>query len=272
MYKVSNTLEMYSEDEKKQISELSEKVSKEELINIIYRLSELEGKMKVSTQKTIIFETEIIKLCVKLDTKGLEDRIKNLEDKIESGNINVVTQVKVTEPVVNTQSFSNTQANAKVDTQEQTGTKTVQSTSKLEKSLEKTNQNIAKLSPGERIDAWQTVISNIKSQGKVMLYANLINTEAVQINDMTVAIRFNNGLNDFRKDLIGKPENMNVLNKEIAIICGKPMQIKLEDASGEVKPKQVQKQVPNIPTLTEQKEEINPLDELDIPINYIDEE
>ena len=46
MYKVSKIAEIYNEEEIKEISQISEKVSKEELINIIYRLSELENKMK----------------------------------------------------------------------------------------------------------------------------------------------------------------------------------------------------------------------------------
>ena len=68
MYKVSGKIDIYSEDERAKIEESAKNVSKEELINIIYKLSELENKMKMSSQKTIIFETEIIKLCVKLDT------------------------------------------------------------------------------------------------------------------------------------------------------------------------------------------------------------
>lgn len=257
MYKVSKKLELYSEEEEKQIKELTEKVSKEELINIIYKLSELESKMKLSSQKIIIFETEIIKLCVKMDTSGLEDRIASLEKKIESGNIKVTSNVN-TIPVVNSKENV-------IQRENQAQTKKAENT---DEKVSASPVKAQKLTPGEKIDSWQTAISNIKSQGKVMLYANLINTEAVQVNDMTVAIRFHNGLNSFRKDLIGKPENMNILNKEVAMICGKPMQIKLEDATDEAKPKSAPRQT--IPVV--QREESNPLDDLDIPINFIEEE
>ena len=87
---------------------------------------------------------------------------------------------------------------------------------------------------------------------------------------MTVAIRFNNGLNTFRKDLLQKPENMNVLTKEVAMVCGKPMQIKLEDASG-AKKENTSKTAPK-PKIEEKKNEDDILDSLDIPINYIEEE
>lgn len=104
-----------------------------------------------------------------------------------------------------------------------------------------------------------------------MLYANLINTEAVEINDMTVSIRFPNGLNSFRKDLLGKPENLSVLTKEISILCGRAMQIKFEDASHEkAGAKPSPKIAPKVQVPQEEPEDI--LDGLDIPINFVDEE
>ena len=265
LYKVSNKVDLYNEEELKQISELSGKVLKEELINIIYKLSELESKMKVSSQKNIIFETEIIKLCVKLDTIGLESRIANLEKKFESGNINGDKPNNINK----IQSVDNSKIDSNCN---------VTSENKIRKKVmsefsDSKGDNIqpVKLTQGEKLANWQNVISNIKNQGKVMLYANLINTYAVQLNDMTVAIRFNNGLNSFRKDLINKPENMNVLIKEVSVICGKPMQIKLEEAN--VKSEESHSLVQsakNIPVAKE--EESNPLDDLDIPINFIEEE
>lgn len=124
------------------------------------------------------------------------------------------------------------------------------------------------LADGNILNEWQNALNNLKSQGKVMLYANLINTEAVEINDMTVEIRFNNGLNTFRKELLQRPENLNILTKEIAIICKKPMQIKFEDAKGE-KPASV---MPKVEKKIEPKEDEDILSGLDIPINIIEEE
>ena len=102
-----------------------------------------------------------------------------------------------------------------------------------------------------------------------MLYANLVNTEAVEINDMTVAIRFNSGLTSFRKDLLQKPENMNSLIKEVSIICGKPMQIKFEDASNGNQTFTQAKQISKVEVKPESE---NTLEDLDIEINYVEEE
>ncbi len=221
MYKVSKKNDIYNEDEIKQIADISEKVSKEELINIIYKLSELENKMRISTQKTIIFETEIIKLCIKQDTSGLEERIESLEKALKEGKITNVQTVS-REPE-RTQITPNIPSRVIVENHTEPSKKS--EPEKIEK-----KEFTPNLSKGNIISDWQNILGDLKKQGKVMLYANLINTEAVELNDMTVAIRFNNGLNAFRKELLQKPENMSVLSKEIAVVCGKPMQIKLEDA------------------------------------------
>ena len=207
MCKISQKLEMYNEDEKKQMEETAEKTSKEELINIIYKLSELENKMKISSQKIIIFETEIIKLCAKFETKRIEDRITNSKN----------------------QSFTPRPTPNPVKIEKKTQEKEIKESEKAQvnaKSIpEPKEEEIVpvKLTEGTPIKEWQNIVNKLKTQGKVMLYANLINTEAITANDMTVVIRFNNGLNSFREDLLKKPENMNILTKEISMICGKPM-------------------------------------------------
>lgn len=63
VYKTGTKLEIYSEAELAQIKELSNMVTKERLINIIYDLSTLQNDMKWSSQKLIMFQVGIIKLC-----------------------------------------------------------------------------------------------------------------------------------------------------------------------------------------------------------------
>ena len=261
IYKVSKKTSIYSEEEIKEMSELAEKTSKEELINIIYKLSELDNKMKWSSQKTIIFETEIIKLCMKEDTKSLEERVKKLEKEVEEGivpknyqTVNQVSKPRYEAPV------NNTYINTKVEE------KKTEIKKEEPKKAEKPVTNLAK---GSIITNWPNVLTDLKKQGKVILYANLVNTEAVEENDMTVGIRFHNGLNSFRKELLQRPENMSVLTKEISIVCGKPMQVKLEDALGEKQtaPKIQEKVIQQ----EENKKEEDILESLDIPINFIEE-
>ena len=63
VFKATGKLEIYSQAEIEDIKKLSEEVSKERLLYIITDLSKLENDMKWSSQKSILFQVEIIKLC-----------------------------------------------------------------------------------------------------------------------------------------------------------------------------------------------------------------
>ena len=62
-----------------------------------------------------------------------------------------------------------------------------------------------------------------------MLYTNLINTSAREINDMTVGIEFPNGITPFGKTVLEKSENVNEIEKQVSIVCGKEMRVKFID-------------------------------------------
>lgn len=83
--------------------------------------------------------------------------------------------------------------------------------------------------PGKNVSYWSNVINNLKQLGKVMIYTNLINTNAKEINDLTLGIEFPNGLTAFGKTVLEKPENMQELVKQVSIEAGKEMRIKLID-------------------------------------------
>lgn len=198
LYKSSNNTGIYNENEIGGIKQISEKVSKQRLVNLIYSLSELENDMKKSSQKMIIFQAGIIRLCSDIENDGLEEiknKISKIEEKIKSGNFN-------------TQSI-NTQSNKKTD----------------QKQEQKQEEKI-KLKP---INGWKDIVENFKTQGKLMLYTNLINTNLGEVNDLTVAIEFPKGLTSFGKTVLEKPENMQEIEKQVSILKGKEMKVKLID-------------------------------------------
>lgn len=84
LYKTCGTLELYNSNELEQIKSISDEASKERLLSLIYDLSELANSIKWSTQKQIVFEAGIIRVCT--DSSSLEDRIKKLEDKFGNGS------------------------------------------------------------------------------------------------------------------------------------------------------------------------------------------
>ena len=73
---------------------------------------------------------------------------------------------------------------------------------------------------------WPEVVNELKQNGKIVLYTNLLNTKAVELNDMTVGIQFPNGLTSFGKTVLEKQENVREISNLVSIACGKEMHIK----------------------------------------------
>ena len=219
LYKATNHLELYSEEEKNKVKEISETVEKERLINLVYAFSELENEMKFSTQKNIIFQAGIIKLCSKLTINSvgnsdLEQRVDKIENYLRSHSANVnnyrpqpvTTEVKMAynTPANNAQTVKNNEK------------KTSSGPKKMETS---TYSNKVE-------EYWPQIVRDLKQNGKIVLYTNLINTRAREINDMTVGIEFPNGLTSFGKTVLEKQENIKELTNLVSMASGKPMNIK----------------------------------------------
>ncbi len=224
LYKATNHVELYSEEEKQKVKEISETVEKERLINLVYAFSELENEMKFSTQKSIVFQAGIIKLCSKLVVSNhnrdlsasndqLEQRIEKIENYLRShtGNVNNYQQ-----PV-----------SMEVKMAYQTPTNTTQTTPKTEK---KTNSGPKKMETStysHKVEEyWPQIVKDLKQNGKIVLYTNLMNTRAREINDVTVGIEFPNGLTSFGKTVLEKQENIKELTNLVSMASGKPMNIK----------------------------------------------
>ena len=281
VYKATKKLEIYNKEEIEQIAEIAEKSSKELLINLIYKFSELENSLKFSSQKTILFQAGIIKMCNTQENNSLEERIEELERKLSNLSTNTVS-------VVNTP----IQAQAKFEQRPSTNATKIEvpkanPVKNIEVKEQQTPVNAeVKVQANQGIDLsnksaegyWPKVLSDLKQNGKVMLYANLINTVAKQINDMTIGIEFKGGLNSFRKELLEKPENKNELIRLVSMECGKTMNIKYIDGAGQVAntpqtvttiTKEPQNTVNNNSVVSNNLEELTK--NFDIPINFIEE-
>lgn len=271
--KVGKKLEIYNEKELEEINGLAEKTSKERLLKIIYKLSELENQIKQSSQKLIIFQTGVINLCVNEETKDLEERIKVLEEKLQNG----VSTVSVTTIPQEKQrvSIQKTVNQSRVDNKLE-GNKTSNIVKQQETKKEATHQIPTANLKSQSF--WPNVLQQLKSGGKLMLYANLLNSRAVEINDMTIGVEFSNGLNDFRKQLLEKSENVQEVERLVSMACGKPMQVKYIDKPGEnisMPPTEIKtKEMVQKKDTKESKGNVNSLDDLvdlGLDINFIDE-
>ena len=71
-----------NQEEIEKIRELSQKTSKQELLDMLYALSTIENDIKWSTQKWILFQVGMIKLCSGQE-KANQSNSKNDNSKIE---------------------------------------------------------------------------------------------------------------------------------------------------------------------------------------------
>ena len=225
VYKASQKVDLYSEDEIKQIKEIAENTTKERLIDLVYKLSELENSIKWSTQKTIMFQAGIINLCNEQADKNqvLEERVEKIEKYLKSGNgINSQSNVIPVSNIQMQSSFSS--ANYNPSAVSNINNKDVNAnTPNITQSTQKSN---TKKFSNKSEEYWPQIIKDLKQNGKIVLYTNLIGTKAVEINDMTVGIEFPNGMTSFGKTVLEKQENIREISNLVSIACGKEMQIK----------------------------------------------
>ena len=249
VYKSSKKVELYNEEELEKLKELSELVSKERLIDLVYQLSQLESDIKWSTQKTVMFQAGIIKLCNKqvgIDS-NIEERIEKIEKYLKSGKVvtsNVATQV--TNVQANTQTVR-VNSNTTVNNQQ----KAVNVSRNPDKSSIKKFSNKSE-------EYWPQIVNDLKQSGKIVLYTNLMNTKAKEINDMTVGIEFPNGMTSFGKTVLEKPENIREISNLVSIACGKEMQIKYITQNNQVH------------QMTNEEDLQNLANQSDIPFNIIE--
>ena len=247
LYKVTGETGIYSQTEQEKLKEFAEKSTKEELVHLIYELSDLENDMKWSSQKTIMLEAGFIRLC---DT--------SVKAKMEIP-VNIPTASSV-----NNQELQELQRRIfKIENflSQISSSKTESLTNNIKQQPKSEEKKIERkpLSPEELKNNafWKDIVVKFKTEGKMGLYTNLLNTNITEINDMTVGINFANGLKPLAKGILEKPENISEISKEISIAFGKEMKVKLIDNKVDKKP--------------EKTELENLVQGLDIPIDIIEE-
>ena len=233
VYKATENLALYSAEELEDIKSLAESTDKERLLGIIYELSELENNLKWSNQKTIMFQTGIIKACMSGNiasgyVQELQNRIDKLENKID--NINPSEMMQMSQ-------------NNYVPTKD----------SKVESAETKPKKTATLPTKPNQSEFWKKVIDNLKQSKKMMLYTTLLNSRAVQLDDLNIEIDFPNGLTAFNEKVLSDPNNKNDLIKAIFAVTGNQMNIKIKDSK-----------------VKKPEEKSLPMQELGIDINIIE--
>ena len=257
MVKTGQKLTIYNEVDFENLKKLAESISKERAIRLINELSKLENDMKSSTQRLIIFQAGIIRLC---DKELSSEEVGTNKGTGAGGNINTTDIYSRLEKIENYLRAGGGIARSQSNTSKKSGT-TKDSSSANTNSKQDSNMNvIAGIGKNKKpAQYWQDIVSNFKNNGKIMLYTNLIDTNAIEINDMTVGIEFPKGITAFGKSVLEKPENKMEISKQVSVACGKDMQIKYIDTK--------QKSSGN---MTEEQELSNFANEFNIPFDVIE--
>ena len=249
LYKATNHVELYSEEEKNKIKEISDMADKERLIQLVYNFSELENEIKYSTQKNIVFQAGIIKLCSKISTNhsgDIEQRVDKIENYLRNHSVNTN----------NMRPQINTEIKMAYDINKSTTQNITRETKKVTNPSKEINHKTSTYS-NKVEEYWPQIVNDLKQNGKIVLYTNLINTKAKEINDMTVGIEFPNGLTSFGRTILEKQENIKELTNLVSMASGKPMNIKYIVNTGNVEQ-------------TEEKSIKSIAKESDIPFNVIE--
>ncbi|MCI8310324.1 MAG: DNA polymerase III subunit gamma/tau [Clostridia bacterium] len=247
VFKSTGKLKLYSDDEIAQIKEISELTSRERLLNTINLLSNLENEIKWSSQKTIMFQTGIIKACTDTQMSGVEElkkKVEELENKLANGNIKITSNSSNVDS--NVISKSNTSSNAQL----------LSSTNKNKEVSNKVSETKVESSSSSDIN-WQDIINKLRTSGKVRLYTSLANTVLNQIGDLILEIEFPNGLTPFVEKILEDSDNKKDLSDLLFRETGKQWHIKYKDGKNSKK-------------IVETKTYENPIDNLGLDINVIE--
>ncbi len=249
MQKTNQKLTIYNKQDLENLKKLSAQITKQRAIKLIYELSKLENNMKSSTQRLIVFQAGIISLCNK------EEENKNID------NININSDGNNTEIYNRLDKIENYLRNVDMNRMASTPTqkRTVEPSAQKKNNINNSEiEGIGKNSKPAQY--WGQIVNNLKKNGRIMLYTNLLNTNAVEINDMTVGIEFPEGISPMGKTVLDNVESISEISKQVSIACGKPMQIKYIDTKAQE----------DVIEATEEQELSNIANGFDIPFDVIE--
>ena len=223
IYKSTNNIKVYNEKEIGQIKELAEDTTKERLLNIIYALSEVENEMKWSSQKIIIFETAIIKLCIK---KFEKENFLNFETKNED-------KMEKEKSAPNGQKKSQNADDIKADVRTKNVAETFEEKENRKKTTPYPTMKVGIGSEEEKV--WKDILDEIKKQGKLSLYTALSNSRVKFESDMAWVIVIPGKLKNIADKILLDSSNKKYIQDLVSKINKKEMMIKYVNESDENK-------------------------------------
>lgn len=238
----------------------------DEITYTIKELSALAQSMKWASNPRILLEVSLIKLCdsgPSIPEDDIKARLSILEKKLNSINNGTA---KTNAPNADTNASSHFSENMGSGDKNQDNKNSDNSTSETSKRTESSKH--AEGQPSHKyIDSWDKVLEELKSCGRVVLYTNLLDTKAVELDDKRVCILFGEG-KGFNKMLCSRAENIEVIEKAIAKVLGREVRVKCLDDDAFSENHEAEKAAPK-DELVEKARDI--AQKLNVPFNIIDE-
>lgn len=202
----TETLEMYREQAKQ--------VSLDYILNSLDILNTAEGQAKWATQTRIILEMALIKIVKKEENKSLEDRVRELEEIIKSGKIQVAQK---TSPSKREDALAAKPRERAMETRKERPTrpaaKEPQDSSKVEEKKPIVNDG-KELSFKTIVNHWTNILEAVKSY-RASTHGLLREGRPVSFSNNKLEIGFEDGYG-FHKTAISDEKNKSLVEK---IIC-----------------------------------------------------
>lgn len=192
-------------------------LDKDEIIYTIKELSQLESNLKWSAHPRILLEVALLKLCengYSADENDILGRLNLLEKKISSGVVKPAP-----ERIAKTNSGENTSAVTDIKKQEPYVSKSNEKPPS--KNIKKTEANLA----GKSFEGWDEILKELKNAGRMIVYTNLLETRAVELDDKFIGIVFPEG-SSFKKMLVSKAENLETIEGVLQKRLGREVKVK----------------------------------------------
>jgi len=227
--------------------------SQDEIIYMIKELSQLEAGLKWATYPRVMLEVSLIKLAESRVTPDREDllaRLEQLEKKLESGEFTV-------------RAASREPAPAPAVKAAEAGEGRKPESKPVKEEVKKDGK--AGFS-GKTLDCWKDILTELRSSGRMVLYTNLMDAKAVELDSKVVGLVFPAD-SGFSKMIVTRPEHQEVITGVLSKKLGREVRVKCL-AEEEFTERQAEKPQEK-DELLEKAEDL--AKRLNVPLNIIDE-